>query len=245
VLAAAKRGALYGGRRYVDPICGRSYRRFKDGRRNRPQVYCPGCLSAERHRVLWLYLSRRLLPLRSGPLRLLHVAPERSLAGRLRSLPQVDYLSIDANPGAAMRVADLTDLPLDDGSADLVICNHVLEHIPDDRAALREIRRVLAPGGVAVKQHPIDPNRAETFEDWSVTDPEDRLRTFFQEDHVRIYGRDFRHRLEESGFAAVETEWYEDWLEPEEIERYRLRQLPSSTPERDLEGSTIYLARAD
>jgi hypothetical protein len=230
------------GNRYEDPICGRSFRSFIPGPRQRPHAYCPACRSAERHRVLFLFLRRRTDAFKR-PQRVLHVAPELGIARRLRDVPGVTYVSTDLESSAAMVAADLTDLPFDDRSFDLALCSHVLEHIPDDVAAMRELRRVLAPDGMAVMQHPIDAGQPQTFEDWSITDPEERERVFFQRDHVRIYGRDFADRLARAGFGDVARTKYQEELSPAEVERYRLTQLPSSMPERDIEADVIYVAR--
>jgi Methyltransferase domain len=230
------------GNRYEDPICGRSFWRFAPGPRERPQAYCPACRSAERHRVLYLFLHRRT-DVFKRPMRVLHVAPEAGIQERLREVPAIDYVSTDLDPAAAMVAADLTDLPFEDESFDLVICNHVLEHIPDDVAAMRELRRVLDRRGFAVMQHPIDAGRAETFEDWSVIEPAAREEAFFQNDHVRIYGRDFADRLSEAGFVDITRMKYQDELPRDEIERYRLTQLPSNQPARDIEADVIYTVR--
>jgi SAM-dependent methyltransferase len=231
----------YRGRRYTDPICGRSFRAFARGPRRRPQAYCPACGSTERHRVLWLYLERRIGLDRLG--RVLHIAPEPGIAERLARCPGVTYLTADVVPGRAMVAADLTSLPFDDASFDLAICNHVLEHIPDDLAAMRELRRVLVPGGLLAAQAPVDARRAVTFEDWSVTDPDERERVFFQKDHVRIYGRDFADRLRRAGFSRVDATKYQRELPDDEVERFRLRQLPSNIPARDIEGDVVYTAQ--
>ena len=159
---------------------------------------CAHCHSLERHRALWLWLPDRI----PHGAQVLHVAPEAGITDRLQELP-IDYVSTDLESPLAIRHDDLTALPDPDDSFDVVICNHVLEHIPDDRAAMREISRVLRPGGFAVLQHPIAP-QPHTFEDLTVTDPEQRLALFGQEDHVRLYGRDFVDRLIESGFGEAE-----------------------------------------
>lgn len=237
----ALRAQRYRGTAYVDPICGRSFRALIGGSNDRPNAWCPRCHSAERHRLLWLFLTRETGVL-SEPLRVLHVAPEAGLARRLRGLHNLRYTTTDLLDPAADVRADLTALPFVDGEFDMVLCNHVLEHIPDDRAAMRELRRVLAPAGQAVMQHPIDADRAETFEDWAVTTAEGRARAFLHPEHVRIYGRDFEDRLQEAGFGATKRIRYQERLAPEERERYRTEQFPSATPERDLEADVIYIA---
>jgi colanic acid/amylovoran biosynthesis protein len=212
--------ARYAGRGVQCPICGRSARRFAP-HRDRPYAECPHCHSLERHRALWLWLRHRIP---HGAL-VLHVAPEQGLAARLRALP-IEYVSTDLESPLAMRHDDVTALPDPDGSFDVVICNHVLEHISDDRAAMRQIRRVLRPGGFAVLQHPIRA-QAETFEDWTVVTPQDRLQVFGQEDHVRVYGRDFVDRLREAGFDEVDLMEVEDEIPAPLHARYGLRPSPT------------------
>jgi SAM-dependent methyltransferase len=229
------------GNRHEDPICGRSFRRFASGPRRRPDAYCPACRSAERHRVLYRFLERQTTIL-DGPARVLHVGPEPGIGARLQQAAEVDYVSTDLDPTAAMVAADLTDLPFEDASFDYVLCNHVLEHIPDDVAAMSELRRVLDAHGMAVMQHPIDANRGQTFEDWTVADSWAREQTFYQRDHVRIYGRDFANRLAEAGFAQITRTKYQDELPAHEIERYCLEQQPSDEPTRDIEADVIYTA---
>ena len=195
VIAFAMRGG-----RVECPCCGGRFRRFlRGGPERRPDARCPRCGSLERHRLVWLWL-RRATDLLSAPRRVLVVAPEPFLQDALRARPHLDYLSIDLESPLAMRRMDLTRLDLPDGSFDAVFCNHVLEHVPDDRAAMRELRRVLRPGGWAVLQTPIDLGRESTDEDPTVTRPEERLRRFGQADHVRIYGRDFFDRLRAAGW---------------------------------------------
>ena len=202
------------------PICGRRARRFAPYH-GRERAQCVHCRSLERHRALWLWLRRRI----PADATVLHVAPEEGIAARLRSLP-IDYVSTDLESPLAMRNDDITALPDPDGSFDIVICNHVLEHIPDDRSAMREIYRVLRPGGFAVLQHPIAP-QPETFEDPSVTSPDERLRLFGQHDHVRVYGWDFVERLREAGFEDVEATEIESEFAPGLQDRYGLRPSPT------------------
>lgn len=185
------------------PICGASATRFLPfGLAARPNAQCPSCGSVERHRFLWLYLLRRT-NLLTGRYRLLHTAPEPTLEARLRPLPNLRYTSVDLfNPNADVE-ADLTDLPFRDGAFDAAITCHVLEHIPDDRAAGRELARVLRAGGRAVVMVPHDPRRPRTYEDSSVTTAAGRMRAFGHPFHHRIYGADFIDRLEEAGFAVT------------------------------------------
>jgi SAM-dependent methyltransferase len=236
------RSVKYRGDRYEDPICGGTFESFET-MRGRPDARCPRCLSLERHRVEWLYLTREI-GLGSRSVKILHVAPEPGLARSIRRLPGLDYLSTDLRNPTAMVNADLTDLPFEAGSFDIVLCNHVLEHVPADRRAMEEIRRVLKGGGMAIMQHPIQRGRKATLEDPSIREPAERDRVYFHHDHVRLYGEDFARRLVDSGFARVESIHYQDQLPASEIERFRLVQFPSSEPERDLVLDTIHVATA-
>jgi SAM-dependent methyltransferase len=132
---------------------------------------------------------------------MLHVAPEPCLAPRLSAIEELDYVSGDLEPGPRQLHLDVTALPFEDRHFDAIICSHVLEHVPDDRRALAELRRVLRPDGWAVLLVPI--LRERTIEDPTETDPAERLRRFGQRDHVRVYGRDFYERLRDAGFAVT------------------------------------------
>ncbi|HEY6867407.1 MAG TPA: class I SAM-dependent methyltransferase [Candidatus Eisenbacteria bacterium] len=196
------RSLWYVGRARVCPCCGGRFRRFlAAGRPPRPGAACPRCGSLERHRLLWLYLSERTRLL-TDPLRLLVIAPEAQLQARLRALPRLTYVSGDLESRLAMARMDLLRLPCRDGAFDAVLCSHVLEHVADVRRALAEIHRVLAPGGWAILQSPIDPSRATTFEDPSVVSPAERERVFGQRDHLRIFGRDYGAWLASAGFEV-------------------------------------------
>lgn len=166
----------------------------------RPNARCPRCGSLERHRLLWLFLQRRPA-LQRPALRLLHVAPEPVLRRLFAAIPGVHYIPADLDARDGVRL-DITRLPLPDASLDAVVCNHVLEHVPDDRQAMREFRRVLRPGGWAILQSPVDARRAQTYENPDVLTPEDRLHHFGQADHVRVYGDDYPVRLREAGFSV-------------------------------------------
>jgi SAM-dependent methyltransferase len=201
-LYAGFRSMLPLGSQVLCPCCEQLFDRFLPyGVNPRPNAYCPGCGSLERHRLLWLYLESKT-DFFSAPLRVLHFAPEAALSNPFAAMQNLQYVSADVESPLAMRKLDITSIPLADNAVDVIICYHVLEHVPDDRKAMAELYRVLAPGGFAVLQVPLDTGRAETYEDPTVTRPEDRLRLFGQNDHVRIYGRDYKDRLESAGFRV-------------------------------------------
>jgi SAM-dependent methyltransferase len=244
------------GRRGTDrgvecPLCGARYRRFMPygyvtTRRN---ALCPRCLALERHRLLWLWLSRETDLLTrggvananadGGGLKFLHIAPEVCLqrkfsrifaesgtprvgsGGNSRIAPQSGYITADLESPLADVHLDVQAIPFADAAFDIVFCNHVLEHVADDRLAMRELRRVTKPGGWGVMLAPVDPARAATFEDDTITDPRERTRIFGQYDHRRVYGRDYAGRLREAGWVVEEIDWFAA-LSPEERTKYAL-----------------------
>jgi SAM-dependent methyltransferase len=195
--------ALHYGRRRFCPCCYSHVRHFLPyGEVPRPDARCPVCGALERHRAASLFFEQRA-GLFNQVRRILHVAPEPHVSRVLQRVG-VDYLSIDLESDNAMLRMDVTDLELPDESFDAIYCSHVLEHVPEDRRALAEFRRILRIGGWVVVQVPI--KGATTFEDPSITDPRERRRLFGQGDHVRLYGRDIDRRLKAAGFA-VTVDW--------------------------------------
>jgi SAM-dependent methyltransferase len=173
-----------------------------------------------RHRALLLYL-RNVVQLAESDRDVLHVGPAPAISAWLSSLPQVRAVSIDIDPEVADVQADVTNLPFEDSSFDVIVCAHVLEHVPDDRSAITELYRVLRPEGTAVIQVPPSP-LPETFEDFTVTTPEERERMFGQYDHVRICGADYWLRLEAAGFTVTEEDYVER-LDPATRRTFGLR----------------------
>jgi len=220
-LRRAVRPLLHRGDAVACPCCGKQFSGFVR-HRARPHAKCPYCASLERHRLLHLYITERT-DLPDGRYSVLHLAPEYELQRYLRSRPNLTYRSADLDSPLADDQVDIQALPYDDESFDVVLCLHVLEHIPDDRLAMRELHRVLKPGGRAIVMCPIDYDRSETLEDPSVTDPKERARVFGQFDHVRLYGPDFEDRLAEAGFA-VRLDRFIDELPPSRVARYGLRR---------------------
>jgi predicted SAM-dependent methyltransferase len=212
------------GNRFTDPIDGKSFRMFLPygygSQRN--NVLSPSTLSLERHRLLWLYLQRETdFFTATEKKNVLHFAPEQEFYKRFKKQANIHYTTTDLLSPLADIKADICNLPFDDNTYDIIFCNHVLEHIPDDTKAMQELYRVLKPGGMGIFQIPQDLNRATTFSDDSITDPKERAKIFGQYDHVRVYGRDYFDQLRRIGFTVVE-ERYTEKLTPEEVERYCL-----------------------
>ncbi|WP_190811403.1 class I SAM-dependent methyltransferase [Flagellimonas sp. S3867] len=210
------------GKKHMDPIDGKSFRTFLPyGYENpRENVLSPSTLSLERHRLLWLFLKNET-DFFTKKLSLLHFAPEQAFHKRFKQLKNIDYTTTDLNSPLADVKADICNLPFDDNSFDVILCNHVLEHIPDDTKAMQEMYRVLKPDGWGIFQIPQDLKREKTFEDDSITDKKERARIFGQYDHVRIYGRDYFDKLREIGFTVQEVD-YTSKLSSDDIEKYRL-----------------------
>ena len=210
------------GNKYTDPIDGKRFRTFLPYGYGNPRenVLSPSTLSLERHRLLWLFLQRETDFFRSK-LKVLHFAPEQAFYKRFRNLSNLDYTTTDLNSPLADVKADICNLPFDDNTYDVILCNHVLEHIPDDLKAMQELFRVLTPGGWGIFQIPQDLGRERTFEDDSITDRKERAKIFGQYDHVRIYGRDYFDKLRNVGFEVEEVHFTKQ-LSREELDRYRL-----------------------
>lgn len=210
------------GENYTDPIDGKRFETFLPYGygKQRNNVLSPSTLSLERHRLLWLYLKNET-NFFSEQLKVLHFAPEQCFLKRFRGLKNLDYTTTDLESPIADVKADICNLPFEDNSYDVILCNHVLEHIPDDIKAMQELFRVMKPGGYGVFQIPQDLNRAKTFEDASITDKAERAKIFGQYDHVRIYGRDYFDKLRSMGFKVIEID-YTAQLAEDTIDRYRL-----------------------
>jgi SAM-dependent methyltransferase len=205
------------------PVCGKSSHRFRPfGAGPRRDAQCAHCGALERHRFVWLYLLTKTDLFDSKAKKMLHVAPERCFEPRLRERLRDNYITADLSSPHAMVKMDITDIQYPDQSFDVILCSHVLEHVQDDRQAMRELHRVLKRDGWAILLVPI--KVAETFEDPLVVEPKDRLRVFGQEDHVRCYGPDYVGRLWEAGFA-VETVTVRDLFARDDSIRMGLTRL--------------------
>lgn len=191
------------------PSCCNVVRDFLAGgtRGARPRARCPRCNALERHRFLSLLLDGLAVQMHAEA-RVLDVAPSRFVTGRVRELAPRQHVRIDLDPDADSRTvectASLTQLPFADATFDLVVCYHVLEHVPDDRSAMSELSRVLAPSGIALVQFPLRP-QATTDEDPDAP-AEERARRFGQSDHVRWYGQDVTGRLVAAGLRGYRVQ---------------------------------------
>ena len=210
------------GTNYTDPIDGKSFKTFLPyGYGNqRNNVLSPSTLSLERHRLLWLYLNNET-NFFTDYHKVLHFAPEQAFYKRFRNMKNLDYITTDLNSPLADVKADICNLPFKDNEFDVILCNHVLEHIPDDTKAMQELYRVLKPGGFGVFQIPQDLTRELTFEDNSIKDKKERAKIFGQYDHVRIYGKDYFNKLRSFGFNVDEVD-YTASLSEDMIKKYCL-----------------------
>jgi len=211
------------GNKYTDPIDNKSFRKFLPYgyEVQRQNVLSPSTLSLERHRLLWLYLTNETNFFTSKK-KVLHMAPEQCFLSRFKKLNH-EYITADIDSPIADVKADIVNLPFTDNSFDVVLCNHVLEHIQDDTKAMKELFRVMKKGGMGIFQIPQDLNRDVTFEDNSITDPKERAKIFGQYDHVRVYGRDYFDKLRSVGFKVEEVN-YSQKVSSELSSRYRLME---------------------
>ena len=220
ITIARRKIKTFGLSRYC-PVCHSRVRFFlPHGVVPRSEAECPVCAGLERHRLVWIFLKRRTGLFDARPKKMLHIAPETIFSRRLRRLKYLFYVSADLRMPTAMVHLDVTRLPFPDRTFDVIYCSHVLEHVPNDRKALKELFRVLARNGWALIQVPI--TAAKTFEDPTIIEPAQRTEVFGHPDHVRRYGPDCMARLTEAGFsvqpvAAVDT------VSPQEAEKMGIK----------------------
>lgn len=215
---------FYKGDNFTDPIDGKSYKSFLPYgyEKQRDNVLSPGTLSLERHRLMWLYLQNET-EFFNKEYKVLHIAPEQSFYKRFRNQKNLDYTTCDLNSPLADVKADIQNLPFEDNSFDVIFCNHVLEHVDDDKKALSELHRVMKKGGWGIFQVPIRYSLEKTFEDPTITDKKERIEKFGQYDHVRVYGLDYYNTLNQAGFE-VEKVNLSKKLSDQEIERFALEK---------------------
>ena len=207
-------GLFYAGKGRNCPICGGEKRKFLPYGygKVREDALCPKCLSLERHRLLWHYLMNNDSErerIKNLPT-ILHIAPEVCLMREFKriylSAPQ-NYITADLESPLADMHFDVQQIPMADSSVDIIICNHLLEHVESDHKALKEMYRIMRPGGLGIMLAPIDYTLETTFEDDTITDPKQRAEVFGQYDHRRIYGKDYLERLRAAGFEAFEIDY--------------------------------------
>ena len=210
------------GTKFTDPIDGKSFKSmlpygYETQRNN---VLSPSTLSLERHRLLWLYLNEKT-DFFTAKKKVLHFAPEQAFYKLFRNQKNLEYTTTDLFSPLADVKADICNLPFEDNQYDVILCNHVLEHIPDDTKAMQELYRVLKPGGMGIFQIPQDLKREHTFADDTIVNQKERAKIFGQYDHVRIYGRDYFDKLRSVGFTVIEED-YTKKLSPELVPKYCL-----------------------
>jgi len=235
------KGLAYRGNQFYCPCCDAGFKDFLDGGSaiaineklevigagKRPKTICPGCHSNDRERLLhWLFENR--FPISSSD-KILHIAPEPSLGRYLQAKSPKGYISgvkyyegFYYPPG--VKLMDLLKLPFENNQFDWVICNHVLEHIPDDHAAMKAIFDVLKKGGKAILQVPWSPLLDHTKEDFNIQDPKEREAAFGQFDHVRIYGKDYTTKLRNAGFQNNKIEFKDLDISENDIQKMQLNK---------------------
>lgn len=217
---------LYKGNNVECPVCERSFSKFLSygsDIAHRENVLCPYDLTLERHRLMWLYLRDSSNFFTAEKLNVLHIAPEQCFHQRFKGQKNLNYLTGDLVSPIADMHFDLHQIPLEDDRFDVVFCNHVMEHVEDALQCMRELHRVMKPGGWGIMQVPQDFSREQTLEDKSITSPEDREKFYWQKDHVRLFGRDYPQWLEKAGFEVSEF-LKESKYDEKMIERYRLQK---------------------
>ena len=209
---------FYRGNEFTDPINGKSYRKFLPYGyvKQRDNALSPGTLSLERHRLLWLYLNNET-NFFSKTLKVLHIAPEQCFYNLFKNLKNINYTTFDLNSPLADIKGDICNLPFKENSFDFILCNHVLEHINDDKKAMKELYRVLNKNGTAILQVPINQKSSKTFEDSSIVDKKERIEKFGQYDHIRLYGLDYFKKLESFGFKVDPLKYSKEFTESEII----------------------------
>lgn len=219
------RSFKYRGNKTYCPCCKGSFSHFIEVGPKREPMLCPRCRSNDRDRFFWFYLEKYPDTLKPG-IKLLHVSPETIYYKRFNQIPNVDYVAGDkfilqfgATYPKGTVYLDITDMPeYADNTFDFIFCSHVLEYIKEDHKALKELYRVLKPGGKAVISVPIRFGHYETIEDPSVTDPKEQERLYGDVGHLRYYGEDYMERVKAAGFKTAFTP-VADFISAEMIEK--------------------------
>ena len=210
------------GSKFEDPINGITYNKLLPyGRLNsRENALAPDSMSLERHRLMWLFLQKKT-DFFINKHKFLHVAPEFCFIKIFKNMKNIEYITGDlVSPWADVKM-DVHNIPFPNNSFSIVICNHVLEHVNDDKKVMREFYRVMKPGGWGIFQVPIDTNNKVTQEDKNITDPQERERLYWQHDHLRLYGLDYAKKLTDAGFTVTESNFVNE-LDKDLVIRYAL-----------------------
>lgn len=209
------RALLNAGESVYCPCCDGRFKQFLTyGNTPRENAVCPRCNALERNRVLWLYLMREL-DIQHQAYSILHFAPEKTLEKRLKKLPNIHYIGADLNPQLADYQMDITQIPLEDQAMDIIICSHVLGHVPNEALAIQEIKRVLKNDGLAIIMT-VQNHQAPTLENPELTSPEERLRYYGESDLLRLHGSDFAERLSAQGFQVKPLDYRLTFSESEQ-----------------------------
>lgn len=213
---------FFKGNKFTDPIDGKSYRKFLPYGygKQRENALSPGTLSLERHRQMWLYLKNET-DFFTKNYKVLHIAPEQEFLRKFKKMKNLEYTSADLFSPIVDVKADILDLPFEDENFDVIFCNHVLEHITDDKKAMSELYRVMKKRGWGILQVPMKNSLEKTYEDFTITDPKERQKHFGQYDHVRWYGMDYFERLKSVGFS-VDINFYSQKFSEQEQKRFGL-----------------------
>jgi SAM-dependent methyltransferase len=196
------RAFQYRGNEVECACCGGKFSTFLTyGNTPRENAVCPRCNALERNRVLWLYLTKEL-KIEEENWKVLHFAPERTLEKRMKQLQKLTYIGADLNPDLADYQMDITQIPHKENEFDLIICSHVLGHVPDEGLAIREMKRVLKTDGLAIVMTVVDLKKPKTYESEAIKTPAERLKNYGEDDLTRLHGLDFQQRLEAQGFEV-------------------------------------------
>jgi len=206
-------------------VCEHQFKKFlpygyNDGQRD--NVLCPYDLTLERHRLMWTYLKTKS-NFFTDNLKVMHIAPEQCFYKTFRAQKNLDYTTGDLESPLADLHFDLHNIPLEDNIYDVVFCNHVMEHVKDDVQCMKELLRIMKPGGWGILQVPADYTRTTTYEDATITDPKEREKHFGQYDHVRLYGTNYPDVLRSAGFEVEEYDYHKE-LKEEDYKKYRFQE---------------------
>jgi len=163
-------------------------------------VICPYCYSLPRHRILVSYLNNHIAEIKNY--KILHFAQEESIRIWMNR-NNIKYVSADIKNTADIKL-DIENTGLESDSVDMIICNHVLEHVNDYKKALNELKRIIKPNGKIIISFPVDCNYDNVYEDNTITDRQGRVKAFGQYDHLRIFGRNSKQMLQNFGFEVIE-----------------------------------------